>query len=349
MLTQSTLINPKEEISNQQVIMNILSKMKKEVPVHTDHTDDYGPHRFCNECGIELVDVYDSMDNEPIWMHPESDCAITEVVDIDDMNAGSFSHDNMTMDDLRNVYKLGMGKKEYHHNNHKLVKGNWLKDNAKVLKSIYNYVDVNDEDPETGSKVYTKARFNEEVNDDEGNTIVNETCATDVGISCEEKTHESFARLCFWEKMVWKIGHCPEVAYDVAISRMHNDPNEDVVHEEEVMWVDYVTGGIRNNNMMRFAQHQMMTTKKFIKNNPMFYVPKPTKEELEDKKFDLVTMSVEPSAKYEKYVTLSFFLYGEKMCIMKGKTATNWLNPYYLDHKTLNEAVSWARKELSSK
>jgi len=240
---------------------------------------------------------------------------------------------HLEMEDLKESYR-------------KIAHTDWYKKNAKLLKKLYHYVGTNGEDPESGKKVHTEVRFNEEVNDDEGNVTTNETQGADIGIAYEEKTHESFARLRFWENMVWMIAHCPDRAYDKAISRMHDDPNEDIIHEEEVMWVDHVTGGVRNNGLMRFAQYQMMTTKKFIKNNPMFYVPKPNKE---DDKFECISMTVVPSEKYEKYVTLDFWVDGKHVKLFKGKTATNWLNPYKLDHDTLNEAIDWARKELTKK
>lgn len=322
MLTHATSFNPKGDISNQQVIMHILAKMKKEIPMHTDQTEDYGPQRFCNECGCRLLDVYEEMDSNPIWMHPESECSIIGVVESDNMNSGVANHTEMSMDDLRESYK-------------KVLHTDWYKENKKVLYDMYHYVCANGEDPESGDKVYTKAVFDEEVN-------TTSDAAADIGISYEERTHESFARLCFWERMVWMIGHCPDVAYDKGISKMYD---EDIMHEEEMLWLDYVTGGRRNNGMMRYAQFQMMVANKFRKNNPLFYAPKPK----EDEKFDMLSMKVETSDKYGKFVILDFYFEGSHVKLMKGRSATNWLNPNKLDHAIMNEAIDWARLELTKK
>lgn len=391
MLTHATSLNPKGELSNASVIQFSLAKMGREIPTNTDNSDDYGPQRFCKHCGIKLVDVYDYLDDEAIWTHPENDCVLVNnvcfnktniwekvyvIVDPEDMRVDIANHDHMTMDDLRNIYKLGLGKNEYHHN-HKLVKGNWLKDNAKILHKIYNYVDVNGEDPESGHKVYTKARFMEEVNDDKGNIVVNETSATDIGISCEEKTHESFKRLRFWERMVWMIGHCPDIAYDKAIENMDGE----TVTDDEAIWVTEVTQGMRNNGMMRYAQYRMMEARKCRANQlnyngfviefkgvdlhtfaHMFkFNYNKTKERrinckthgcanrIKPPKFSKVTMKVEPSERFEKFVILDFYFYGNKVNLMKGKTATNWINKYNLNHKDMNEAIDWARAELTKK
>lgn len=226
------------------------------------------------------------------------------------------SKTHFEMDDLRNVYKNLKGKD-----------AEWLRKNNDALKNIYK----KHADDAGVDKDIECCEFNVEVHDTDSFVIA----------AYEERTHESFKRLRFWERMVWMIGHCPDVAYDKAIANMDGE----TVTDDEAIWVTEVTQGMRNNGMMRYAQFRMMEVKKFMKNNPDFYAPKPQ----EDEKFDMLNMQVEPSARFEKFVILSFYFNGVKVKLMKGKTATNWLNPNKLNHEDMNEAINWARAELTKK
>ena len=156
MLTQSTLLNPKGELSNQQIIMHILSKMKKEVPMHTDQPDDYGTQKVCLKCGNAVVEFEPEVVKNEVhywdfvkgnyfpgmkkplmsvrhykeeevsgWKCPE--CGLLADDQVGQDNA--YEHTNLDMDDLREVFKLGKGKKAYDHNR-KLIEENWLKKNA---------------------------------------------------------------------------------------------------------------------------------------------------------------------------------------------------------------------------
>jgi hypothetical protein len=348
-ILSSTNLDKKDaEISNQMCLNSILVKMGRKVKSTTDPDTDYGAQKTCTKCGNVVEEFMPETIKKvvsywPKYVHPKKStpdykeeevggwkCPECGLLSDDQVRGESVVHNNLDMDDLRRVFSTGKGKKAYHHN-HKLIEGNWLKENAKVLKKLYHYVDANGEDPETGKRVSTKASFNEILYDREDTDMV--------GVSCEDKTHESYERLSFWKEMCWLIGHCPERAYDKAISKMYNDPNEDIIQDDELEWLNHVTGGVRNPGMVRYACFRMMETKKYFKNNPMKFIPvKPPKFENFNYK--------EEKARVEKYGTIQVLeadYYGRHIVIRKGKTATDWLTN--LDNIVLNEFLTWARTQ----
>lgn len=262
------------------------------------------------------------------------------------------SKTHFEMDDLRNVYKNLKGKDL-----------EWLRKNKDTLKKIY---DKHADDAGVDKEIEC-CEFNVEVHDTDSFVIA----------AYEERTHESFKRLRFWERMVWMIGHCPDVAYDKAIANMDGE----TITDDEAIWVTEVTQGMRNNGMMRYAQFRMMEARKCTVNQldyngfiiefkgvdlhtfaHMFkFNNNKTKERIincithgcanriKSPKFTKVTMKVEPSEKFEKFIVLNFLFNGAKVRLMKGKTCTNWLNPNKLNHEDMNEAINWARKELTKK
>lgn len=99
--------------------------------------DDYGLHRFCKECGVELDERYDEL-GDLVWIHPEDDCVFSSnVMDPDDIWTGIASRKEMTMDDLRKVY-LSLNRP---------LDIEWLRWNKSILEEIYKkYADDANED-----------------------------------------------------------------------------------------------------------------------------------------------------------------------------------------------------------
>lgn len=64
--------------------------------------DDYGPQRFCSACGIKMIEKWDSVNDENVYEHPELESGeecIGEPV------SGIVNRDELTMDELREVYR----------------------------------------------------------------------------------------------------------------------------------------------------------------------------------------------------------------------------------------------------
>jgi hypothetical protein len=315
-------------ITNQMCLDRILVKMgrtnyKQEVNMHSCYTaEDYGPQRFCRHCSCKLEERYESMDSTPIWVHPNTECHIIDVVNNEDMTSGIMNHDNLEMDDLRNIYR-------------KVLRTEWYKKNKEIIKKIYvDHADFAGVDSEIEC-----CRFKEEVNDDEGNVVTKETESTDldVGIADEEKTHIDKEHLKFWRLMTWMIGHCPDRAYDLAINHLHTG----FLNEDEVDWIATITNGMRNNGKFRYVQYLMMAARKCLKNNPLKWIPEPPK------KFDNVQIRKEASYKYpgKNMWRISFDYYGSYTTISKIDGCTNWLNPSNISIDDLNGVLDIARKQ----
>lgn len=167
------------------------------------NTDDFGPQRFCKDCGEKLTDVYDTQDSTPKWIHTLNlGCECIDSV------SGYMQHTDMDMDDLRMVYKKLTKKSDVE----------WLKTNKDALKAIYH-----DHDDDRGrNRAIECCKFKEEVNDDEGNVLSTQTDFidqndSDVGVSDEEKTHLTIDQLKFWRSILWYIGHYAKGGKDKAL------------------------------------------------------------------------------------------------------------------------------------
>jgi len=120
----------KEEIAC--TLFKIAEERKKEKPVRKEYkgmtlmAEDYGPARFCKSCESRLIERWDNKLDINVYVHPDNDCGVyisEMILGDDEMTSGIANHKNLTMDDLKDVYRKHGGK--------------WMHDNKDILKQIY--------------------------------------------------------------------------------------------------------------------------------------------------------------------------------------------------------------------
>ena len=124
------IINNREQVVKfGKELKHIISNVR-DSHMATLRGDDYGPQRFCNVCGVKLDEVYDSMDNQAIFIHPNTDLSCAHDVGVklepEEMNTGVTNNEHLTMDELREVYRGLKGAD---------VK--WLTTHSEELKELY--------------------------------------------------------------------------------------------------------------------------------------------------------------------------------------------------------------------
>lgn len=60
------------------------STRKEQYDGMTLMADDYGPQLYCNECGLKLLERWDSNTDENVYLHPDTECQSIKVVEEDD-------------------------------------------------------------------------------------------------------------------------------------------------------------------------------------------------------------------------------------------------------------------------
>ena len=186
---------------------------------------------------------------------------------------------------------------------------------------------------------FVKCSFKEEINDDEGNVISQETREYDIDFS-KENTEMTMEECKFWHRISWLIGHSPKKALEYC----KKFSNAIWFNQEKK---EYVWELIKDDNTPKFkyAQFLMMQARKYLAIHDM---PIYTEEEMEEPLFTNFSWSKVPSYKYkgEWLYSLKARMRGiEVECHRVGKTR-NWITSKNLTNEEFNLFLDYAKQQI---